>query len=278
MLVEKADKKLSVVQQCILLNISRSGFYYVHCGECSRNLDIMREIDKIHTKYPYYGFRRIRNSLRESKYGGYNVGKKLIIRLMKLMAIDTIYPRPNISKPNLENKIFPYLLRDIKADSPNHIWEMDITYIAMAQGFMYLAAIIDTYSRMVVGWDISNTMEAAWCKEIVQTAISKYGAPDIFNTDQGSQFTSNTFTSYLLENQIKVSMDGRGRALDNIFVERLWRSVKQENIYINVYENGQELYAGLSEYFDFYNNERGHQSLDYQTPADVYKNNCTKVA
>jgi len=267
-MIEKCNKKISIVQQCELLEISRSGFYYEKSGEKSRNLEIMKLIDRIHTSYPFYGFRRIRQELRNYNF---NVSKKLIIRLMKLMGIDVIYPKPNTSKPNPDHKIYPYLLRGLTIGRCNQVWEMDITYIPMEKGYMYLAAIIDVYSRMVVHWDISNTMDSVWCKEIVANGISKYGLPEIFNTDQGSQFTSHVFSSFLLENNIKVSMDGRGRAIDNIFIERLWRSVKQENVYLNVYENGQELYAGLTNYFDFYNNKRPHQSLEYKYPANFYK-------
>jgi len=275
-MIEKTDKKLSLALQCTLLSISRSGFYYKHCGESQFNLEVMKEIDKIHSDYSFYGFRRIRNELRNRNI---KVGKKLVIRLMKLMCIDVTYPKPNTSQPNPDNKIYPYLLRGLKIDKCNQVWEMDITYISMKHGFMYLAAIIDVNSRFVLKWDISNTMEASWCKEIVEKAINTYGSPEIFNTDQGSQFTSNIFTGYLLENNVKVSMDGRGRATDNIYIERLWRSVKQENIYLNAYENGQELYTGLKNYFDFYNNKRGHQSLDYKTPAELYeKKYCKNVA
>jgi putative transposase len=228
----------------------------------------MKIIDRLHTQYPFYGFRRLRNELR--KYG-FNVGKNLVIRLMKLMAIDVIYPRPGTSQPSLENKIYPYLLRGLTASHSNHVWEPDITYIAMEHGFMYLAAIIDVHSRFVVNRDISDTMDSDRCKGIVSNAIDRYGVPEIFNTDQGSQFTGHIFTEYLLSRNIKVSMDGRGRATDNIFIERLWRSVKQENIYLNAYENGQELYAGLRDYFDFYNHKRSHQSLEYKYPAEIYK-------
>jgi putative transposase len=274
-MINPKDKRLSTTRQCKLLDISRSGLYYEHKGVSSRYHEIMRTIDRIHTLYPFYGFRRIRNELRR-----YNIiiGKKLVIRLMKLMAIDVIYPKPNTSKPNPAHKIYPYLLRDLTVERSHQVWAMDITYISMSQGFMYLAAIIDVHSRFVVHWDISNTMEAGWCKDIVASAISRYGAPEIFNTDQGSQFTSALFTTYLLENNIKVSMDGRGRAIDNVFIERLWRSVKQENIYLNAYENGQELYSGLAKYFDYYNNRRGHQSLDYKYPVELFNNSYRIVA
>jgi putative transposase len=172
--------------------------------------------------------------------------------------------------------MYPYLLRGLTIEKVNQVWEMDITYIAMEKGFMYLSAIIDVYSRYVLNWDISNTMEALWCKDIVEQAIAENGAPEIFNTDQGSQFTSELFTGYLLENKIQISMDGRGRATDNIYIERLWRSVKQEKIYLNAYETGDELYKGLKAYFEFYNKKRPHQSLDYVCPINLYKENLKK--
>lgn len=274
-MVDRKHKKLSILRQCEILNISRTGFYYEHRGISKRYLEIMKAIDRIHTEYPYFGFRRIRNELRR-----YNifVGKKLVTKLMKLMAIDVFYPKPNTSIPNPENKVFPYLLRGLKVERCNQAWAMDITYIPMSSGFMYLAAIIDIHSRFVVGWDISNTMEAGWCKEIVSSAIARYGVPDVFNTDQGSQFTSTLFTNYLLENGIKVSMDGRGRATDNVYIERLWRSVKQENVYLNAYDTGQDVYRGIENYLAFYNNKRGHQSLDYKCPVEIFLNSLGIVA
>jgi putative transposase len=274
-MVNPTEKRLSIARQCELLHISRSGFYYEHRGVSNRHLEIMKAIDRIHTSYPFYGFRRIRNELR--RYHIF-IGKKLVTRLMKMMAIEVIYPRPNTSLPDAGNKIYPYLLRGLKVERSHQVWAMDITYIAMSHGFMYLAAIIDVHSRFVVGWDISNTIEAGWCKEIVASAITRHGAPEIFNTDQGSQFTSALFTTYLLDNNIRVSMDGRGRAIDNVFIERLWRSVKQENIYLNAYETGKELFTGLKDYFDYYNHRRGHQSLDYRCPVELFEKNHKKVA
>jgi putative transposase len=274
-MVKSNHSELSIVEQCLLLSISHSGFYYVCAGESTRNLEIMKLIDKIHLECPFYGFRRIRAVLRNY---GYNVGKKLIIRLMKLMAIETIYPKPKTTISAPEHKVYPYLLRGLRIDHCNHVWEMDITYIAMKQGFMYLAAVIDVFSRKILSWSISNTMEATWCKEIVANAIAKHGSPKIFNTDQGSQFSSEIFVSCLLENQIQPSMDGRGRATDDIYIERFWRSIKQEKIYLNAYETGAELNAGVKEYIKFYNTERVHQSLDYQTPESVYKKICQQVA
>jgi putative transposase len=269
-MVEAKHKKLSITAQCKLLSVSHSGFYYVPAQESENNLSIMKAIDRIHTDYPFYGFRRIQIALKD--YGIF-VGKKLIIRLMKLMAIHTFYPKPRTTVRSSEHTVYPYLLRDLKIENVNQVWEMDITYIAMEKGFMYLAAVIDVYSRLVLSWKISNTMESVWCKEIVEEAIEKYGCPLIFNTDQGSQFTSAIFTTYLLEKHIQISMDGRGRATDNIYIERFWRSVKQEKIYLNAYQTGLELYAGLLDYVTFYNTKRPHQSLGYQCPEKFYKEN-----
>lgn len=267
-MVEIRHKRLSIMEQCVLLSISHSGYYYTPVAESERNLSIMKVIDKIHTEYPFYGFRRIRKELENH---GFFIGKKLVIRLMKLMSIHTVYPKPKTTVPSSEHTVYPCLLRDLAIEKVNRVWEMDITYIAMEKGFMYLLAIMDVYSRYVLHRDISNTMEASWCKDIVEQAIVKNGTPEIFNTDQGSQFTGELFTSYLLANKIKISMDGRGRATDNIYTERLWRSVKQEKIYLNAYETGYELYRGLKVYFDFYNRKRPHQSLDYACPLTIYK-------
>jgi putative transposase len=274
-MVERKHKKLSIMEQCLLLSISHSGFYYISSCESERNLQIMNAIDRIHTLYPFYGFRRIKIALQDY---GFNVGKKLILRLMKLMTIHTIYPKPKTTIPSPKHTVYPYLLRGLKIEKVNYVWEIDITYIPMAKGFMYLAAVIDVYSRMILNWQISNTMEADWCKEIVEVAIEKYGCPTIFNTDQGSQFTSHIFTGYLLENNIQVSMDGRGRASDNIYIERFWRTVKQEKIYLNAYRTGAELHTGLQEYIQFYNEKRPHQSLQYQCPETFYKNNLNPIS
>lgn len=269
-MVDKKHKQLSVVQQCMLLSVSHSGFYYEYKPVSQRQLTIMNAIDKIHTEYPFYGFRKIRIALMEEHIF---IGKKLIIRLMKLMNIQAIYPKPKTTVPAKENRVYPYLLRGLNIKKCNQVWEMDITYISVKHGFMYLTAVIDVFSRMILSWQVSNTMEADWCRETVEMAVEKYGCPQIFNTDQGSQFTSSEFTGYLLENQIQISMDGRGRATDDIYIERFWRSVKQEKIYLNAYQTGAELYAGLKEYIRFYNEKRPHQSLDYQQPARFYKEN-----
>ncbi len=269
-MVEPEHSQLSIVQQCILLSICRSSFYYKPVGATARNLEIMLEIDKIHLSYPFYGVLRMRAILQQK---GYKVSKKLVRRLMRLMGIEVMYPKAKTTLFAPENKIYPYLLRDLTIDHCNQVWEIDITYIPMKHGFMYLVAVIDVYSRFVVGWGLSNTMEAQWCREVLSEAIRKYGKPEIVNSDQGSQFTSKEFTGFLTneENQIKVSMDGRGRATDNIYIERLWRSLKQEDIYPKVYETGAELHNGVSAYFTYYNTQRPHQSLNYQQPEKKYK-------
>lgn len=268
-MVETDNNKLSINKQCEVLQIHRSGVYYRPNGESQHNLDLMLEIDKIHIKWPYYGTRRMTVELQNM---GYVVGRKLIRRLMRLMGIEVIYPRQNTSQPNKGHKIYPYLLRGLKIDHINQVWQTDITYVPMKRGFMYLMAVIDVHSRYVLNWSISNSMEATWCTQVVQQAIKKHGTPEIFNTDQGSQFTSELFTEMLLCNNIKISMDGKGRATDNIYIERLWRNVKQENIYLNAYETGLDLYKGLEEYFYQYNNHRVHQALNYLKPIDIYKN------
>jgi len=268
-MVEIDNNNLSINKQCEVLQIHRSGLYYQPNGESQHNLDLMLEIDKIHLKWPYYGTRRMTAELQNM---GYVVGRKLIRRLMRLMGIEVIYPRQNTSQPNKGHKIYPYLLRGLKIDHINQVWQTDITYVPMKRGFMYLMAVIDVHSRYVLNWSISNSMEATWCTQVVQQAIKKHGTPEIFNTDQGSQFTSELFTEMLLGNSIKISMDGKGRATDNIYIERLWRNVKQENIYLNAYETGLELYKGLEKYFYQYNNHRVHQALNYLKPIDIYKN------
>ncbi len=267
-MVEKTHPALSIVRQCEILNIHRSGLYYKPCSESEFNLRLMFEIDKMHLNRPYYGVRRLTVELQKM---GYAVGRKLVRRLMKVMGIEAMYPRPRTTQPGQGHKIYPYMLNGLNINRPNQVWQTDITYVPMKRGYMYLMAIIDVYSRYVVGWSISNSMEAEWCAGVVEDAIAKHGTPEIFNTDQGSQFTSELFTSMLTGHNIKISMDGKGRAIDNIFIERLWRSVKQENIYINAYETGLDLYKGVEAYFKDYNHVRIHQSLDYSTPVQRYK-------
>lgn len=267
-MIDKQSSSLSIVQQCRLLNIHRSGLYYQPCSESQENIAIMRLLDEQYFKTPFYGVRKLTTWLRDDF--GYSINRKRVKRLMDLMGWQTIYRRPNTSKPNKQNRIYPYLLKGLAINRPNQVWAMDITYVPMKRGFMYLSAVIDLHTRFVVNWSISNTMTAEWCAGVVAEAIEKYGKPDIFNTDQGSQFTSEDFTGLLHGNEICISMDGKGRAVDNIFIERLWRSVKYEHIYLHSARDGVELYNGLNDYFEFYNHKRHHQSLNYQTPASKY--------
>lgn len=268
-MVERGYSKLSIVDQCNLLAIPRSSLYYSPLPESAINLEIMNILDKQYFRTPFYGVLRLTAMLNNQ---GFHVNSKRVRRLMKLMNWRTIFREPRTSTSKKTDYKYPYLLRGLKIYRKNQVWAMDITYIPMRTGFMYLAAIIDLHSRYVVGWSLSNSMTSEWCKETVQSAIDRHGKPEIFNTDQGSQFTSEIFTEALKSNEIDISMDGKGRALDNIFIERLWKSVKYENIYLNVYDTGIDLYKGLSEYFQFYNNERLHQSLSYATPDKMYNN------
>lgn len=259
--------QLSISAQCKLLSVSKSSFYYTPTGESEDNLAIMRQMDEQYFKTPFYGALRLTAILILS---GYKVNIKRVRRLMKIVNWQTIYREPHTTISDKTHYKYPYLLRGLKIERCNQVWAMDITYIPMKTGFMYLTAIIDLHSRYVVQWSLSNTMSAEWCTEVLKEAIKNHGTPEIFNTDQGSQFTSDIFINTLIDNGVKISMDGRGRALDNIFIERLWRSVKYENIYLNVYENGLSLWEGLEKYFQFYNHQRLHQSLDYHTPKQRY--------
>jgi putative transposase len=268
-MIEPQHDLLSVRRQCQLLGLHRSGLYYQPVAETTENLAIMRFLDEQYYKTPFYGERRLTALLRHT---GYNVNRKRVKRLMRLVGWETLYQEPNTSEANASHKVYPYLLKGLTVTKANQVWATDITYVPMRKGFMYLCAVIDLHTRYVVNWSISNTMSADWCKDVVEEAIALYGRPEIFNSDQGSQFTSEVFTSMLKSHEIQISMDGKGRAIDNIFIERLWKSVKYENIYLNVYEDGVSLYNGLQQYFDFYNKERLHQSLDYQTPQDLYMN------
>jgi putative transposase len=267
-MVDKLHTGMSMSGQCRVLSLHRSGLYYKPQDESEENLAIMRFLDEQYLKTPFYGIRRLTALVRA---GGYKANRKRIKRLMELMGWQTVYRYRNTSKPDKQHAVYPYLLKGLEIKSVNQVWAMDITYVPMRRGFMYLCAIIDVHSRYVVNWSLSNTMSAEWCKSVVEEAIVNYGKPEIMNTDQGSQFTSEVFTSLLKGNQIKISMDGKGRAIDNIFIERLWRSVKYEHIYLHMHEDGVKLYEGLNNYFGFYNGERLHQSLDYQTPATRYR-------
>jgi putative transposase len=264
LLLEK-DHKLSLKAQCRLLGIARSTHYY-NPQVIEKDVLIMNEIDKIYTAQPFYGKRRICVSLNHM---GYRVGLKYVRTLMRRMGLVAIYPKKNTSKPNKDHQVYPYLLRNIEILKPNQVWSTDITYIKLQTGFVYLVAIIDWYSRYVISWKLSISMEKDFCIEALEEALTK-NIPQIFNSDQGSQFTSTEFTQKLQQKQVQISMDGVGRCLDNIFVERLWRSVKYEDVYLKSYATPKEALQGLTNYFQFYNHSRPHQSLNYQTPAQIY--------
>jgi putative transposase len=257
---------MSISHQCSLLQIHRSGLYYTPAMESEDNLLLMRLMDEQYLQTPFYGIRRMTAWLRSK---GYEVNRKRIRRLMELMGWQTIYQKRNLSKPNKEHRIYPYLLKGLAITHRNQVWSIDITYVPMRRGFMYLCAIIDLHTRYTVNWSISNTMTADWVRQVVEEAIATHGKPGIINSDQGSQFTSQDYTS-LFDEQMKISMDGKGRAIDNIFIERLWKSVKYECVYLYAFEDGVQLYEGLKKYFEFYNHQRLHQSLDYKTPAMLY--------
>jgi putative transposase len=266
-LIEAGHPALSVRRQCELLGLNRSSLYYEPAGESAEDLRLMRLIDEQYTARPFYGSRRMTEWLAQQ---GEGVNRKRVRRLMRTMGLEAIYPKPRLSTAGKGHKVYPYLLRGVAIERADQVWSADITYVPMASGFMYLAAVIDWYSRYVVAWRLSNTLDGAFCLEMLEEALGS-GKPEVFNTDQGVQFTAEAFTSRLERAGAAVSMDGRGRALDNVFVERLWRSVKYEDIYIRGYESVPELHRGLARYFAFYNDERLHQSLGYRTPAAVYR-------
>jgi putative transposase len=248
------------------LGVNRSGLYYESAGESEENLRYMRLIDEQYTKTPFYGSRKMTKWLVNE---GYPVNRKRISRLMEEMGIEAVYPKPKLSQPGEGHKIYPYLLRGTTVERVNQVWSTDITYIRMAQGFVYLVAVMDWFSRYVLSWSVSLTMEIDFCMEALRSALRR-GRPEIFNSDQGSQFTSEKFTAELVAKEIAISMDGRGRCMDNIFIERLWRSLKYEEVYLKDYESVTEARTGIERYFRFYNQERIHQSLDYRTPAAIY--------
>jgi putative transposase len=253
------------MRQCELLDISRSGWYYKHQAIDADDLLVMRLIDEEYMRHPFKGSRRMRVHLKAL---GHRVNRKRVQRLMRQMGIEAIYPKPNLSCPDNARK-YPYLLRGLDVNRPDQVWCTDITYIRLASGFVYLTVIMDWYSRYVISWALSNTLDSGFCIDALKRALGS-GRPAIFNSDQGVQFTSEDFTSVLTSSGVQISMDGRGRAMDNIFVERLWRSVKYEDIYLHDYRAEQEAYNGIKQYFEFYNNERQHQSLEYKTPKEVY--------
>lgn len=260
---------MSLRRQCELIGLNRSSYYYQPAAEDPLNLTLMRLIDEQYLETPFYGYLKMTRHLRKNK--GHQVNPKRVYRLMQQMGLRAVGPRPRTSQPHPEHKIYPYLLRGLKISRPNQVWSADITYIPLQRGFMYLVAVLDWYSRYVLSWEVSNTLDGDFCLLALERALQR-GRPEIFNTDQGSQFTANAFTGRLEQAEIKISMDGQGRVFDNIFIERLWRTVKYEHIYLREYSNGLDLVAGLAHYFDFYNHERFHQSLEYRTPAQVYGN------
>ncbi len=263
------DHQLPLTRQSEFLELSRSSLYYEAVPLSSGDLELMRLIDELHLKHPCMGSRSIRDQLQDK---GHQVGRQHVRTLMKKMGIAAMYRKPRLSKPHPGHKIYPYLLRGLDISRANHCWTADITYVPMARGFCYLVAVMDWASRKVLAWRLSNTLDASFCTEALQEALARYGTPEIFNTDQGSQFTSEAFTEILQKHSVEISMDGKGRWLDNVFIERLWRSVKYEDIYLKGYDSIGAARQGLKTYFDFYNSQRRHQTLDRRTPDEVYCN------
>jgi putative transposase len=273
-MVDRMDP-LPVARQCELLALPRSTFYHIPKPVTDEELELMKLIDRCHLEHPYYGSRRIRDWLEDE---GHRVNRKRVQRLMRTMGLAALYPKRNLSLANQAHKVYPYLLRNLAIDRPNQVWATDVTYIPMARGFVYLVAIMDWYSRRVLSWRVSNTLDTSFCVEALNEAIETYGAPEIFNTDQGSQFTSEDFTGVLRQQDIRISMDGKGRWVDNVFVERLWRSVKYEEVYLKAYDSIGDARDSLGRYFAFYNTKRRHQSLDRQTPDSVYYHDAARMA
>mgnify|MGYP002784079004 FL=1 len=271
-LIEPEHPHISIVRQCELLEISRSSYYYEPCSESPENLALMRQIDEQYLETPFYGSRRMTAYLQAA---GHPVNHKRIQRLMRLMGLEALYQKPRTTIPNKEHIVYPYLLRNVPIERANHVWSTDITYVPMHRGFLYLTAVIDWYSRFVLSWRLSNSMDGSFCREALLEALERYGTPEIFNTDQGAQFTSPQFTSILLSHNVRISMDGCGRALDNVFCERLWRSVKYECLYLRVLESVPEVREALIWYFDLHNNRKPHQALKYKTPKTVFENERT---
>jgi len=266
-MIEPQHPRLSVVRQCELVSISRSGFYHKPAGETPLNLALMRLIDAQFLQTPWYGARQMARHLRRE---GYTVGRKRVRRLMARMGLEPIYQRPRTTIPHPGHRIYPYLLRDVVIDRPNQVWCADITYIPMRRGFHYLVAIMDWATRKVLSWRVSNTMDVEFCIEALEEALARFGRPELFNSDQGSQFTSPRFTGLLEKAGVCISMDGRGRWMDNVFIERLWRSLKYECVYLHAFETGSELRAGLTWWINYYNARRPHSTLAGRTPDDAY--------
>jgi len=269
MLIDVEDGSMSISHQCELLSVCRSSYYYEPVPESPLNLRLMRLLDQMHLDHPFAGSRMLTGLLGRR---GYEVNRKRIQRLMRLMNLEAQYPRKNTSKQHLEHQIFPYLLRGVEITRPNHVWSCDITYLPLRGGFLYLMAVIDWFSRAVLSWELSSSLSGDFCCTALERALRKYGQPIIFNTDQGAQFTAKSFINILLGQGIQVSMDGRGRALDNVFIERLWRTVKYEEVYIRDYGSGSDAFQNLMRYFKFYNTKRPHRSLEGATPFEVYLN------
>ena len=261
------EENLSVRRQCELVQVCRSGLYYKPEPTPQAELVLMRRIDELHLKFPFYGSRKLTQQLKRQ---GLEVNRKRVVRLMRVMDMVAVAPKPNTSRPAPEHAVFPYLLRNVKVHRVNQVWAADITYIPMTHGFVYLVAIMDWYSRRVLSWRVSTTLGTDFCLDALREALGRFGTPDIFNTDQGAQFTDERFTSELLGRNIKVSMDGKGRYTDNIFVERLWRSLKYEEVYLHAYDSILEARKAIEHYLRFYNQERVHQALGYQCPANFY--------
>ena len=266
-MIEPEHARLSIVRQCELVGISRSSWYYRPCGESDLNLRLMREIDEQYLITPWYGSRQMARHLRRL---GYDVGRKRVRRLMRLMGLRALAPQPGTSRPAPLHKVYPYLLRDIAVERPNQAWCADITYLPMEQGFLYLIAIMDWHSRKVLSWSLSTTQDTAFCIEALEEALERYGCPEIFNTDQGSQFTSSEWTGVLKSNGIQISMDGKGQWMDNVFVERLWRSLKYECVYLNAFRNFKEARKQIGDWMEYYNDRRPHSALDDLTPSEFY--------
>ena len=261
-------KSVPLTRQCQMLDLSRSSVYYRPVPNPEEDLALMRRIDEIHLRFPFMGSRKIRDMLQRE---GYGVNRKKVQRLMRLMDIHALYPKKRrTSLPEKGHKIYPYLLRNLPVVRPNQVWAADITYIPMARAVLYLVAIMDWYSRKVLSWRLSNTLDPAFCVDALEEALYRYGAPEIFNTDQGAQFTSTAFTDMLKAANVRISMDGKGRWIDNVFVERLWRTLKYDEVYLKAYETVAQAHHGIGSYFDFYNQERPHQSLDRLTPDEAY--------
>ena len=268
MLVQPDSKELSIRHQCKLLGLARSMLYYLPVGMSAEDLGLMKEIDRLFTRWPFYGSRKI---LFELRLAGHEVNRKRVQRLMRVMGLQALVPGPHTSKPHPSHPIYPYLLRKVDVARPNQVWAADITYIPLEEGWGYMVAIIDWYSRAILSWRLSNTMTVDFCTEALEDALRRYGTPGMFNTDQGAQFTSPEFTGVLKREEITISMDGKGRATDNIFVERVWRSLKYEDVYLHDYATLAEAQAGISRWIRFYNLRRPHQALDNLTPMEVFR-------